>query len=35
MKKIKDIVLGTSIFWVPIIAGYIANALSNILINLL
>ncbi len=35
MKKIKEIVLGTSIFWVPIIASYIANALPDILINLL
>lgn len=35
MKKIKEIVLGTSIFWLPILAGYIANALSDILINLL
>ena len=35
MKKIKLILKGTSIFWVPIVAGYIANALSNILINLL
>lgn len=35
MKKIKEIVLGTSIFWLPILAGYIVNALSDILINLL
>lgn len=35
MKKIKFILKGTSIFWAPIIGGYIANALSNILINLL
>lgn len=35
MKKLKFILKGTSIFWGPIIAGYIANALSNILISLL
>lgn len=35
MKKLKFILKGTSIFWVPIIAGYIANALSNILISLM
>lgn len=35
MKKIKEIVLGTSIFWLPILAGYIANALSDILISLM
>lgn len=35
MKKLKFILKGTSIFWAPILAGYIANALSNILINLL
>lgn len=35
MKKIKEFILGTSIFWLPIIANYIANALSDILINLL
>lgn len=35
MKKIKFILKGTSIFWVPIVGGYIANALSDILINLL
>ena len=35
MKKVKEFILGTSIFWLPILAGYIANALSNILINLL
>ena len=35
MKKIKFILKGTSIFWLPIITGYIANALSDILIHLL
>lgn len=35
MKKVKEFILGTSIFWVPILAGYIANALSDILINLM
>lgn len=35
MKNLKFILKGTSIFWGPIIAGYIANALSDILINLL
>lgn len=35
MKKLKFILKGTSIFWIPIIASYIANVLSNILINLL
>lgn len=35
MKKLKFILKGTSIFWLPIIAGYIANALSNILISLM
>ena len=35
MKRIKFILKGTSIFWLPIITGYIAKALSNILINLL
>lgn len=35
MKKLKFFFKGTSIFWLPILAGYIANALSNILINLL
>lgn len=34
MKKFKFILKGTSIFWLPIVAGYIANALSDILINL-
>lgn len=35
MKKVKEFILGTSIFWAPILAGYIANALSDILINLM
>lgn len=35
MKKLKFILKGTSIFWLPILGCYIANALSNILINLL
>ena len=35
MKNLKFILKGTSIFWLPILASYIANALSNILINLL
>lgn len=35
MKKVKEFILGTSFMWLPILGGYIANALSDILINLL
>ena len=35
MKEIKFILKGTSIFWLPFAGCYIANALSNLLINLL
>ena len=35
MKKIKFILKGTIIFWAPILGGYVANILSNLIINLI
>lgn len=35
MKKLKGFLLGTSLIWIPILGCYIAEAISNILINLL
>ena len=35
MKKFKEIMLGTSLIWIPILGCYVAEAISNILINLL
>ena len=35
MKKIKELILGTSIIWLPTLGCYIANALSNLIINMM
>ena len=35
MKKIKEFLIGTSIFWLPILGCYIANGLSELLLNIL
>ena len=35
MKNIKFILKGTSIIWLPFAGCYIANALSNLIINLM
>ena len=35
MKKFKEFMLGTSLIWIPMLGCYIAEAISNILINLL
>lgn len=35
MKKLKEFLLGTSLILIPALACYIAEAISNILINLL
>lgn len=32
MKNIKEFILGTSIFWMPIVACYIANAITKIIL---
>lgn len=32
MKKIKEFMLGTSIFWMPLVGCYIANAICNIIL---
>ena len=31
MKKLKEIVLGTSIIWIPFLGCYIAGLIENIL----
>lgn len=33
MKKIKEILLGTIYIWLPILGCYIANAITNIVLN--
>ena len=35
MKKLKFYIKGTSFIWLPIVGGYIANMLSNLLISML
>lgn len=35
MKKIKEILLGTSFVWLPILGCYIAEMLSNLVLNML
>lgn len=35
MKKVKEFLLGTSPFWLPILGCYIANGLSELLSNIL
>lgn len=35
MKKFKKFMLGTSLIWIPMLGCYVAEAISNILINLL
>lgn len=35
MKKIKEILLGTSFIWLPIVGCYIAEMLSRIILNML
>ena len=32
MKKLKELALGTSWFWLPIVGCYIANAITNIIL---
>lgn len=32
MKKIKEFLLGTSPFWLPILGCYIANGILNIIL---
>lgn len=32
MKKIKEFILGTSIFWLPIVGCYLANFIINIIL---
>ena len=32
MKKIKEIILGTSIFWLPMAGCYLANFIINIVL---
>lgn len=31
MKKLKDLVMGTSIMWLPIVALYVASKLSQLI----
>lgn len=33
MKKVKELLLGTSLFWLPILGCYIADIVTDILIS--
>lgn len=35
MKKIKQIIIGTSFMWLPLVGCYIAEMLSNLVLNML
>lgn len=35
MKKIKEFLLGTSFIWLPLVGCYIAEMLSNLVLNML
>ncbi len=35
MKKIKQIILGTSFMWLPLVGSYIAEMLSNLVLNMM
>ena len=35
MKKIKEFLLGTSFMWLPLVGCYIAEMLSNLVLNML
>lgn len=35
MKKIKEFLLGTSFMWLPIVGCYIAEMLSNLVLNMM
>lgn len=35
MKRIKEFLLGTSFMWLPLVGCYIAEMLSNLVLNIL
>ena len=35
MKKIKELLLGTAWFWMPIVGCYIANGISELLLKIM
>lgn len=35
MKKIKEFLLGTSFMWLPLVGCYIAEMLSNLVLNMM